>query len=71
MKLTTEQTIKRRTMKEKNRTFDRYQIPGASVTCKKTNKILALPRSSKPLPLINLTKSGICFISEKRCAQRT
>jgi hypothetical protein len=53
-------------MDVKKRTFDRYQIPGAFVTFKKSNKILDLHRSSKPLPLINLTKSGICFVSDKK-----
>ena len=53
-------------MDVKKRTYDRYQIPGAFVTFKKTNKILSLYRNSKPLPLINLTKSGICFVSDKK-----
>ena len=53
-------------MNAKKRTFDRYNIPGASVVFKKANRLGLFSTSSKPMPLINITKSGICFVSEKR-----
>jgi hypothetical protein len=53
-------------MNAKKRTFDRYIIPGASVVYKKSHGLSFLSASSKPMPLINITKSGICFVSDKR-----
>jgi hypothetical protein len=47
------------------RAFDRIAIPGASVVFRRRNKLGFLERYSKPMQLHNLTKSGICFASDK------
>ena len=52
--------------KSDKRTFERISIPGAVVTFRKKNKFGFLENFSKPMPLVNLTKSGVCFPSEKR-----
>jgi hypothetical protein len=52
--------------KDDKRTFDRLQIPGALVVFRKRNKFGFLERSSKPMLLYNITKSGICFESDKK-----
>ena len=48
------------------RAFDRIEIPGAFVMFRKRNKFGFLERSSKPMQLFNLTKSGICFECDKK-----
>jgi Tfp pilus assembly protein PilZ len=48
------------------RAFDRMEIPGASVTFRKQNKFGFLENFSRPMPLFNITKSGICFASDRR-----
>ena len=52
--------------KSEKRAFERISIPGAIVEFRKQNKFGFLESFSKPMPLFNLTKSGICFASEKR-----
>lgn len=47
------------------RTFDRLHIPGAVVLFRKRNKINLFDRFSRPMQLFNITKSGICFESER------
>lgn len=54
------------TTKSDKRAFDRMKIPGASVIFRRRNKLGFLERYSKPMQLFNLTKSGICFASEKK-----
>lgn len=54
------------TSKNEKRAFERISIPGAIVTFRKQNKLGFLENFSKPMPLFNLTKSGICFASERR-----
>ena len=41
------------------------EIPGALVIFRKRNKLGFLERFSKPMQLYNLTKSGVCFASDK------
>ena len=48
------------------RTFDRMQIPGASVIFRKKNKLGFFERFSRPMELFNITKSGVCFASDKK-----
>jgi len=48
------------------RAFERIQIPGASVIFRKKNKLGFFERFSKPMELFNITKSGICFASDKK-----
>jgi len=48
------------------RAFDRMQIPGASVIFRKKNKLGFFERFSKPMELFNITKSGVCFASDKK-----
>jgi len=54
------------TSKSDKRAFDRIAIPGAYVSFRKQNKLGFLEGFSKPMPLFNLTKSGICFASERK-----
>ena len=54
------------TSKSDKRAFDRIAIPGASVSFRKQNKLGFLETFSKPMPLFNLTKSGICFASDRK-----
>jgi hypothetical protein len=54
------------TSKSEKRAFDRMKIPGASVIFRRQNRLGFLERFSKPMQLFNLTKSGICFASDKR-----
>ena len=54
------------TTKSDKRAFDRIAIPGASVSLRKQNKLGFLETFSKPMPLLNLTKSGACFASERK-----
>ena len=54
------------TNKSDKRAFDRIKIPGASVIFRKRNKLGFLERFSKPMQLFNLTKSGVCFASDKK-----
>jgi hypothetical protein len=42
------------------------QIPGASVVFRKKNKLGFFERYSKPMELFNITKSGVCFASDKK-----
>jgi hypothetical protein len=42
------------------------QIPGASVIFRKKNKLGFFERFSKPMELFNITKSGVCFASDKK-----
>ena len=48
------------------RKFDRIQIPGAQVTYRKRNKFGIFERSSRPMSLLDITKSGLCFMSDKK-----
>ncbi len=48
------------------RAFDRIHIPGALVIFRKRNKLGFFERFSKPMELYNITKSGICFRSDRR-----
>jgi len=48
------------------RTFSRIEIPGAVIIFKRRNKLGLLERFSRPMQLLNITKSGICFKSEKK-----
>jgi hypothetical protein len=48
------------------RAFDRIQIPGASVIFRKKNKLGFFERFSRPMELFNITKSGVCFASDKK-----
>jgi hypothetical protein len=52
--------------KSDKRAFDRIRIPGASVIFRKKNKLGFFERFSKPMELFNITKSGICFASDKK-----
>ena len=52
--------------KADKRAFDRMQIPGASVIFRKKNKLGFFERFSRPMELFNITKSGICFASDKK-----
>lgn len=54
------------TKESDKRAFDRMEIPGASVIFRRRNKLGFLERYSKPMQLYNLTKSGICFASDKK-----
>ena len=54
------------TEKSDKRAFNRMQIPGASVIFRKKNKLGFFERFSKPMELFNITKSGICFASDKK-----
>ena len=54
------------TEKSDKRAFDRIRIPGASVIYRKKNKLGFLERFSKPMQLHNITKSGVCFASDKK-----
>ena len=54
------------TEKSDKRAFDRIQIPGASVIFRKKNKLGFFERFSRPMELFNITKSGICFASERK-----
>jgi hypothetical protein len=54
------------TEKSEKRAFDRIRIPGASVIFRKKNKLGFFERFSRPMELFNITKSGICFASDKR-----
>jgi hypothetical protein len=47
------------------RATDRVKIPGGSVVYRKRNKLGFFDRFSKPMELFNITKSGICFKSNK------
>jgi hypothetical protein len=53
------------TQKSDKRAFDRIQIPGASVIFRKKNKLGFFERFSRPMELFNITKSGVCFASDK------
>jgi hypothetical protein len=48
------------------RAFDRIHIPGALVVFRKRNKLGFFERFSKPMELYNITKSGICFRSDRK-----
>ena len=48
------------------RAFDRIRIPGASVVFRKRNKLGIFERPSRPMALYNITKSGVCFASDKK-----
>lgn len=48
------------------RNTDRIQIPDATVVFRQKNGFAFLERFSRPMKLYNLTKSGLCFRSEKR-----
>jgi hypothetical protein len=52
--------------KSDKRAFDRLQIPGALVIFRKKNKLGFFERYSKPMELFNITKSGVCFASDKK-----
>jgi hypothetical protein len=52
--------------KSDKRVYDRIKIPGASVVFRKRNKLGFIERFSKPMRLFNITKSGVCFASEKK-----
>jgi hypothetical protein len=54
------------TSKSEKRAFDRISIPGAIVTYRKQNKLGFLESFSRPMPLFNLTKSGVCFAADKQ-----
>jgi hypothetical protein len=47
------------------RATDRVKIPGGSVVYRKRNKLGLFDRFSKPMELFNITKSGVCFKSDK------
>ena len=47
------------------RATDRVKIPGGSVLYRKRNKFGLFDRFSKPMELFNITKSGVCFKSDK------
>ena len=53
------------TEKDKRNT-DRIQIPDAVVIFRQRNRLGLFERFSRPMKLYNLTKSGVCFRSEKR-----
>ena len=48
------------------RATDRIHIPGALVVFRKRNKLGMFERFSKPMELYNITKSGVCFKSDRR-----
>jgi hypothetical protein len=48
------------------RNTDRIQIPDATVIFRFRNRFPFLERFSRPMKLHNLTKSGLCFRSERR-----
>jgi len=48
------------------RNTERIRIPEAKVIYRQRNRLAILERFSRPMKLYNLTKSGICFRSEKR-----
>jgi hypothetical protein len=48
------------------RAFDRIHIPGALVIFRKRNKLGFFERFSRPMELYNITKSGICFRSDRK-----
>jgi hypothetical protein len=48
------------------RASDRIHIPGALVVFRKRNKLGIFERFSKPMELFNITKSGVCFRSDKK-----
>ena len=52
--------------KSEKRAFDRLKIPGASVIFRKRNKLGLFERASRPMALYNITKSGVCFESDKK-----
>ena len=47
------------------RSTDRIVIPGAVVLFRRRNKLGIFERFSRPMKLYNITKSGICFTSDK------
>jgi len=51
--------------KSDKRAFNRMKIPGAHVVFRKRNKLGIFERPSRPMELYNITKSGVCFASEK------
>ena len=48
------------------RASDRIHIPGALVVFRKRNKLGFFERFSKPMELYNITKSGVCFKTDKK-----
>jgi hypothetical protein len=48
------------------RATERIYIPGALVVFRKRNKLGLFERFSRPMELYNITKSGICFRSDRR-----
>jgi len=48
------------------RAADRIIIPGAVVIYKKRNRLGLFERSSKPMQLYNINKSGICFECDRK-----
>ena len=48
------------------RATDRLSIPGATVVFRKRNALGVFELFSRPVPLYNFTKSGICFQSERK-----
>jgi hypothetical protein len=53
------------TQRDKRNT-ERIRIPEATVVFRQRNRIGLFERFSRPMKLYNLTKSGLCFRSEKR-----
>lgn len=51
--------------KSDRRALDRRTVAGANVTYRKSNRMGLLERYSRPFPVRDLTKSGICFESDK------
>jgi hypothetical protein len=48
------------------RNTERIRIPEAKVVFRQRNRLGFLERFSRPMKLYNLTKSGLCFRSDKR-----
>jgi hypothetical protein len=48
------------------RATDRFNIPGATIVFRKRNALGVFEFFSRPTPLFNFTKSGVCFQSEKK-----
>ena len=51
------------------RAYERMAIPGAAVVFRRKNRLGLFERFSRPMELYNITKSGICFKSEKKLAR--
>jgi len=54
------------TKRIEKRALERFGIPGAMISFRKKNKIGLFDRFSKFMPLQNITKTGVCFESDKK-----